>query len=433
MPLQIDVEKLTGYDTHDRYFAARFNQGTRRIYSLDLPLAAVQAMLPRPDPENPTPSNRRVDPTHAHHFAEYVRERSDWISPALMLRAPNDAFEFEQDAEIKGSQYGTLSLPRVARRDLGILDGQHRILGVHMALDEITQELQQTRDSVAAAKRNGDNAAVKALEPKLKKLQHQRERFAYERFSVQIVLEDEERGYKRMFYDIADNAKGITKTLRARFDDRKVVNRVMLKLTADHPLLAGRIEEEVDQVKRDTQLLAAKHVSDIVRAVAIGLGHRVSQRREEELDEGELLSRVNAFFGVLTEAFPELQAVQDGALTPGDLRRSSLVGSATMLRVLAGAYNELTTPLPRKRGEQPPPPMSDQEVADFLAKLCPYMAAPVKAPLWINTGIVAEDAYAPKARGGDILRLAAHVVEWARSGNVPVDSQQPDPPADVPA
>lgn len=424
MALQIDPTTLTGYDTHDRYFAARFGQGSRKVYSLDLPLAAVPSTLPRPDPANPTPGNRRVDAKHAHEFGQYVRERSDWVSPALMLRAPGDILEFEQQLELAGSQYGTLSLPRVARSDLGILDGQHRILGIHMALEEITEELRKARDLVSAAKRHGENPAVlRQLEGTVKKLQAQRERFSHERLAIQVVLEDEERGYKQMFDDIAENAKGITKTLQALFDSRKVVNRSMLKLISDHPLLAGRIEEEVDQVKRESQFLTAKHVTDIIRAVAVGLGHRVSRKQEEELDEGELVAKTTAFLAVLTQAFPDLEAVQAGSLAPGDLRGRSLLGSATMLRVLAGAYHELSDPRPGQRGDETPGARSDEEITAFFTKLGPYMGVPVSSRLWLDTGIVEEGASAPKARGGDILRLANHIVSWARAGALPLTDE----------
>lgn len=424
MSLQIDPATLTGYDTHDRYFASRFGQGSRKVYSLDLPLAAVPSTLPRPDPDNPTPGNRRVDPKHARDFGEYVRARPDWVSPALMLRVPGDVFEFEQQLELAGSQYGILSLPRVARSDLGILDGQHRILGIHMALEAITEELRKSRDRVSAAKRNGeDSAVVRQLESTVRKLQSQRDRFARERLSIQIVIEDEERGYKQMFDDIAENAKGITKTLQALFDSRKVVNRAMAKLIREHPLFVGRIEEEVDQVKREGQLLAAKHVTDIIRAVAVGLGHRVGRRQEDELGEEDLVSKTTAFLAVLTRAFRDLQAVQEGTLAPGALRSRSLLGSATMLRVLAGAYHDLAEPSPAQRGQEPPEAKSDEEISEFLAKLEPYMGVPVTSELWTNTEIVELGASAPRARGGDILRLAAHIVEWARAGALPVGDQ----------
>ena len=59
----------------------------------------------------------------------------------------------------------------------------------------------------------------------MKTLNDQRARFDRERTSLQIFIEDDQAAYKQMFFDIADNALGITSSVRARFDSRKVVNR----------------------------------------------------------------------------------------------------------------------------------------------------------------------------------------------------------------
>jgi hypothetical protein len=386
------------------------------VYSLDLSLAAVAALLPKPDPSNPTPGNRKVDPKHAQDFAGYVREKKDWISPALILRAP-DIFNFEKQAEVGGSEFGILSVPRMARTDLRILDGQHRILGIHLALEDMGRELEKARQEVNSARRDDPNT-VDHWEGVVKTLLLQRDRFGRERISVQIVLEDEEKGYKQMFVDIAENAKGITKTIQVRFDDRKVVNRALIRVI-QHPLLDGRVEDQLDRVKKDDQLLAAKHVAEIIRAVAVGLGGRISRRKEEELDEDELVSVTDRFFGVLINAFPEFQDIAGGKLEPGALRGSdghgSLLGSATMLRVLAGSYHELAEPTP-VRGEPTPSSMSDDEIVNFLIELRPYMGVPVTSRLWLDTEIFDAGARAPRARGGDIRRLADQIIEWARHG-----------------
>lgn len=57
----------------------------------------------------------------------------------------------------------------------------------------------------------------------------------------------------------------------------------------------------------------------------------------------------------------------------------------------------------------------------FLVRLRPYMSVPVTSRLWTDTGIVEKGASAPKARGGDLVRLSAHLVNWARAGALPVD------------
>ena len=405
---ELDTQGLTGYDTHDRYFASRFIQGGRPVFSLDLPLAMVALTLPRPDPDRPTPGNRIVDAKHAADFGSYVREKKDWVSPALMLRAP-DVFEFEKKAEVNGARFGVLGVPRDARADLRILDGQHRILGLHLASEAIASELEEKRRLAASARRNGETAEViELLESEIAKLQGQRTRLSNERISVQIIIEDEQEAYQQMFVDIAENAKGITKTLQSRFDTRKVVNRALAEVVK-HPLLEDRVELQLDRVKSDSQLLAARHVADIIRAIAVGMGHRISRVREEELDQRWLVRRSNQFFNVLVQSFPILKEIEAGTEHPGRLRKTSLLGSATFLRVLAGVYHDLTD-------KDAATPMSDDDVVDFFGSLIPHLDLPVTESLWLDTEVFEPNASAPKARGGDMYRLGKLIGGWARDG-----------------
>src|SRR5690606_4542389 len=92
-------------------------------------------------------------------FGKYIREQEEWVAPALLLRAP-DIFEFQTQEEISGTQFGVLSLPRIARKELQILDGQHRILGIHLGLEEISGEISSKRAELAKAKKNGQAPEV---------------------------------------------------------------------------------------------------------------------------------------------------------------------------------------------------------------------------------------------------------------------------------
>ena len=77
-----------------------------------------------------------------------------------------------------------------------------------------------------------------------------------------------------MFFDIADNALGITSSVRARFDSRKVVNRG-LEEVMKHALLKDRVDPEQDRMGRNNpNLMGAKHVAEIVRTLAVGIEGR---------------------------------------------------------------------------------------------------------------------------------------------------------------
>ena len=396
--------EMTGYSSEDRYYASRFKQGGRTVYSIDLSLDTVAATMPRPDPNRPTPGNRRVKEAHARGFGRYVREKEDWVAPALLLRAPA-TFSFQVKEKVAGTDFGILGLPRLARTDLGILDGQHRILGLCYAIEDIAAELEEARSKLAEARRQNKPDVQRHYEVKKSELEAQRSRFGRERISIQIHIEDEVKRFEQMFVDIADNALGITSAIRARFDDRKVVNRA-LDDVLKHALLQKRVDLEQDRIGgSNPNLLGAKHVADIIRTVTVGLSGRVGRRQESELRDAELVENTNKFLDVLVEGFPALDTLIEGSSSPEELRKTSLLGSSTMLRVLAGVYHELTT-----KDEK-----SDDEIQDFFSKLAPVMTAPVTdRSRWMEAGVFSAGATAPKARRQDLEELARTIIRWER-------------------
>ena len=212
----------------------------------------------------------------------------------------------------------------------------------HLAITAIAKELEKQRDLLAKAKKQQDEpAVVKQFQDKIQALNGQRERLNQERISLQIVIEDDTTAFRQMFVDIADNALGITSSVRIRFDARKVVNRAVEPMLK-HSLLHGRVDLEQDRITASNpNLLGARHVADLIRSVAVGIDGRVGKRLEDELREDALVDDTNRYLDTLLEAFPQLVALADGELTPEELRKTSLLGASTILRVLAGVYHEL--------------------------------------------------------------------------------------------
>jgi hypothetical protein len=95
----------------------------------------------------------------------------------------------------------------------------------------------------------------------------------------------------------------------------------------------------------------------------------LDQRLESQLREDALVQRANTFLDVLLTAFPPLAHVAEDELTPEDLRGTSLLGSTTMLRVLAGAYQQLSEVQM----------FEDEDIAEFFARLSSHIGVPITA------------------------------------------------------
>lgn len=397
----------TGYDPNIRFYATRYSQGGRRVFSLDLSLTQVADLLPAPDPNHPAEGNRQVKESHARAFGEYIREKKDWVAPALVLRAP-DIFDFEIKEEINGTHFGIISFPTMARTDLRILDGQHRTLGIHLAIRGIAADLEKARSSLAAAKKvDAEPGVIQQFQSRIEELNDQRSRLSRDRTSLQIFIEDDQVAYKQMFFDIAENALGITSSVKARFDSRKVVNRALDGVTK-HALFRDRVDMEQDRISRSNpNIVGAKQVAEIIRTIAVGIDGRVGRRLEDELDEGELVEKTNNYLDCLLAAFPPLEAVADGQLTAPELRATSMLGSTVMLRVMAGVYAELTD---RQM-------LDDEDVIEFFQQLAPAMEGPAtENGIWIQhvpDNVFSIGAFSPRSRRQDLRTLRDAMVKWA--------------------
>ncbi len=397
----------TGYSSDLTFYATRYQQGGRTVYSLDLSLVQIAELLPAPNPSSPTEGNRQVKESHARAFAEYIRENPTWVAPALVLRAP-DIFTFEVQQEIAGTQFGVISFPKMASTDLRILDGQHRTLGIHLAIQGIASDLEKARSVLSSAKKAGAAPdAMQESQAAVDLLLDQRNRLSLDRTSLQIFIEDDQMAYKQMFFDIAENALGITSSVKARFDSRKAVNRALDGVTK-HALFRDRVDLEQDRMVRGNQnLVGAKHVAEIIRTLAVGLEGRIGRRVEDELDEGELVEKTNNFLDALVSGFPQLAKIADDELTPPDLRATNMLGSTVMLRILAGVYAELI----ERQG------LDDDDIVDFFDKLAPAMSGPVKSDsIWIQhvpNSVFTVGSLSPRSRRQDLKTLRDALVEWA--------------------
>lgn len=434
MPIEIDETSLSaelGAARPVRLPATRYYQGRRVMYHITTALAQLpQIIVKRPDPDYPIEGNRRVDANRARRFGDYLIEQSDWVSPAIIVRAPEDisfvpAKEFED-----GTSWGELTIPLDVLTEILLLDGQHRTLGAFDALEKVNTKIRDLRNRIDGAEANGNEGVVSALKADLSGAFNVRERFTREHLSVDIAVVTTDRA-KQMFADINNNSKGVNPDFTTVLDQRSAVNRIAHDLIESHPLLKDRVElgQSSRMSKSNPNLVGAKTVADLVRSVHVGVAGRVGVRVENELSlrQVEAVEEVAKFLDVLVAGFEELQAVMDGQIDPIDLRlehseNRSMIGSASMLRALGGFYHEVIKESP---GDNGPEPMSRSQIEVYFRKLAPKLREiPIAEDneFWLSTEAFIPGTAAPQARQGTLTALVRHLVTWARDGDASLDS-----------
>ncbi|MFE3797540.1 DNA sulfur modification protein DndB [Nocardia tengchongensis] len=415
MTISIDPRVLSKPQDSSTYLALKTTQGGRSVYSTRVPLLDLPTILPVPDPNNVDKDNRKVDRLHAKHFGEYLDAKQDWVAPALLARDGGGCVFQQADDE---GRVGYLTVPWAIGgiAALRTIDGQHRVLGVSIEKQRITDAISAI-DRELARKVSVEKAAK--LQADRDKLVMQMTRLKQEYVGLDIYVEPDPIKAQQMFVDVADNAKGISSAVRARFDNYKVANRTLSDVI-DHPLLKGRVDAEQDRMTvKNPNLLGAKHVADITRAVIAGAGRPITKKAELTLTDGEVIEQVKDFFDIISTSFTDLAAITeedlDGSRRADELtmsqrvRRTSLLGSVGMLRVLGGVFHDL------RAGDSP---AELDDIAEFFKRLDPHMAAPVaESSIWRATDAHADfepSASAPIMRTQNIIHLVGVITGWYR-------------------
>lgn len=229
MTITVDSSRLSLVREESTYLAIRTSQGGRTVYTTRIPLADLSVILTIPDPAKPDPDNRKVDITHAKGFGQYLADNPRWVAPALLIRDTGGC-RFEPISEDGSVGYLTVpwSIGGIGR--LITIDGQHRILGVHLEKKRITDEVSRIDREIHRA-----NEAKKAkLEQDREALIGRMQRLKDEFVGIDIYVEPDGVSGQQMFVDVADNAKGISGAVRARFDTSRIANRTLSDIVV-HP------------------------------------------------------------------------------------------------------------------------------------------------------------------------------------------------------
>jgi hypothetical protein len=433
-PQQIDIGPLpAGLGVSKKVLpATRYTQGGRVQYDVTVPVTQIVETLERPDHTKAIESNRKIDLKHAQDFARYLLKNPDFVCPSILVRVQPGVLSFTlvQAFEAMHTAWGFVEYRLGDIVVILLVDGQHRVLGVWLAVEEATRKIADLKATISKAQRNGDKAVEADLGKQLAGWEDKLNRLMVGSLTVQFVEIGVEQG-RRLFVDINDNVKGVRADFRTYLDDRSAVGLITADVCERHPLLLGRVEsgQETAFSKTSKALLGFKGVSDIVRAVLVGATGRIGVRVEDEVQQNQKVKadEVMKFFDLLVQ-YTDLRKVADNEVDPPELRYDAkdpgkphvtMLASVTMLRVLAGVYHDLTTK-DEKTGyaQDGKPVMTRAEVGIFFRDLSPLLReVPVqRSSVWMDTGAFTEGASAPTGRHGDLGKLTTALCAWARTG-----------------
>lgn len=431
------IEAPSGYAQTDDYFATESTQGVLHMVSLSLTWQQIVSLVVPPDPGRKSDYNRPLYVPHAKRFGQYVDISEDPFTPPITAFTDPANVTLESLGSDTLDQYG-LKIAKIARgSSVFLLDGQHRVYGIKLLFDEWRTKLDREKQILQRAKAGADRDRAKQHEAMVKKLKGKLSRLDKMQITVQILLTGEGDQARRIFTDVADNAKGISRSQLADFSDRSVFNRVAREISSS--LLQGVVDPVHDRMStQNPHWLSLKDVVNVAQAVEFPIGKRWTAKRELELQHREVAieNTTRAYFEALIEVFPDIGAIINGELSATELRPGgsspSLLGSATMIRVLGAAYKRL------RNGERDDAdgwvqkPLTHAGIVQAWEETLPSMTAghvpdpsgdrdkamPLVDDRWLSTGVFVHPFYAPGANQGQMNSLVDAITEWTREATV---------------
>jgi hypothetical protein len=417
-----ETVSLGGYSATKELAAQCINRGGKAVYVVALPINLVPVHLAVPDPSQPIDLNRQVSKSHAEGFGKYwLDSPGSWTVPPLLVDSPQSLL-FEPIFPIEnGPTLGKVHIPDYSSEILRTLDGQHRILGWALIRQKLLNDENMYSNLLVEAQRSGTAVEKRQLSERLTAIRDSLERMRREQVTLEIITGVSDVEHKTFFVTIADNAQGINTSERTRLDEMNMTSRVAKRLADTVPLLVGRVEErKASAAKNSTNLVSLANLRDITRHVCFGIKGKVTLVREREISDDVAMKLVEHFFEALTSASPGLAKIADGSLSPKDLKASSLLGSVTTLRCLAGSYSDLA--VTKSQNTLKWDEAGHKKFVEMLKQTAPKMVITTGSegksidPAWEATGCFNRGEVAPRSRAQDLRNLSALFTAWADSG-----------------
>ena len=427
----------SGYSLTRDFFGTVTEQGRLRLVTLSLPWVVLKDLVVAPDPDQKSEFNRPLTVLHAKRFGQYLDRTDDAFTPPISLFADPDFVHIKSLDDHTLDQFGLRMVEIERTAEIFILDGQHRIYGVMMLVKAYATALRMFKDRRAKTDKS-EQEILNHFDEEMRKIRDKQKQLARSAVTVQMLLTGRGTLAKRIFADVADNAKGISQSQRADFSDRSVFNRVARAISQS--TLDGLVDHVSDRLsKKNPAWLSLKDVVNVAQAMQLEVGQRWTIKREDVLKtkEGAITGMTREFFEGLLGHFEELQQLKAATIVGYDLRtggkKLSLLGSATIIRALAVAYGRL------RRGADEHKLMSHTDIFDVWSSALPPMTAghiphesgdqekaqPLIDPRWQASGAFKYPYVAPLARMGDLRHLANLIVSMTRRGALDKKMSQP--------
>ena len=426
-----DPFNLSGYADTREFIAQRSHRGRYQTFTLALPISVLTTLVPTPDPKQRFEDNRQVNESHARAFGKYWRENEMWITPPILLDTALDLQQSYSEIGQTGTlTVGKIALPYDSDRQLRILDGQHRILGWTLIAKTIGDELSRARDQLLENQRLENEVGIQDWQLKVQRLDAERRRLREEHITVEVLVGVTSEQHKKFFVDIAVHAKGISKSRTASFNQERMMSRIGLHVSQSHDLLKGMVDEERDRVMGSNEnFISLKNAIELCRESTWGVPSRWTDKRENLNSEEKLSHLAMGFFDSLERGLATMADLRNRDITPAILRQRSMLGSVSMLRVLAGVHAEVVVV-----GTTANTPEIDSEgrrlFEAFLKTLEPFLEFDRRADgsavlhhAWIEHSATAQfyadpGAKAPSGRPQAMREFVGVLSEWARRGEV---------------